>query len=683
MTNKSKSLVVYAKIALVLAIFLTLSFFVNADTTYTEKQQLGTGTSLSGNMRGVGNSRFSYLRFNASDSYTISRIGIMTYVSSDTNTIEKGLFLGIYQANTSNTGIQTPAVQIGTNATAVFKITNGTYTNFTFPLLDVNIVANQVYFIVIGNNDTTACGGARCWATPSEVKPALPNDYLWSNSDINSFIWDNTPDEKFNIKLYEIQTSNITFSAAYNTSLVSGSPAKFIVSIHNDTITQANVTLHYNTTDYNMIIDTVNITDINFTVIVSTPNVLVTTAIPISFTYYVNNEVHNYNGAAQVLSPLPNLTVQAAGCSNPNYVFTFRDEVNLSLLNATIDYNFRYGLTNSTQTSSYGRISNTNYLYICGNFTGSNYWNLGYGEIFYSVNGYADRRYYLFNTSQLINGTTNNITVYSLSSLIELPFQLNIIASSGGMVYSNYYAVILRYYPNLNQYNIVDMGLTDNLGNTVIHVKTEDVDYRLAIYSTNGTLIYLANPIRYVCLANPCTYTLRISPTPTDYTSFQKIQYTFTFNQTSGIWTFIYSDPTYKTTNVNLTIYKDTGSTSYQICSSINNNFVGIVTCNTSGFTGTLRGVVTRAASPNVPLAQLIVNIFTSSFKSSWGLWLTLLVAIPIIMVGAMISPTAVIIFGVIALIPALTFGSINWGVLGGLIVLGGLVAHFLKRVSS
>jgi hypothetical protein len=37
---------------------------------------------------------------------------------------------------------------------------------------------------------------------------------------------------------------------------------------------------------------------------------------------------------------------------------------------------------------------------------------------------------------------------------------------------------------------------------------------------------------------------------------------------------------------------------------------------------------------------------------------------------------------GVISLIPALYFGSVNMGIVGGLAILAGIVAHFLKRIS-
>ena len=239
----------------------------------------------------------------------------------------------------------------------------------------------------------------------------------------------------------------------------------------------------------------------------------------------------------------------------------------------------------------------------------------------------------------------------------------------------------MRWYPNLNQYRVVDMGKTDETGSTVIHVRAEDVDYRIGVYYQNGTLIKLADPIRMVCLSSPCTYTLKISPTDVDYTSFMNIQYSLTFNESTGIWSYTFSDPSQRTDTMNLTVYRLTATTDNIICSDSVTGFSGAITCNTSLYTGMLKAEVTREASPKVVFVQKVVNVATSAFKSSFGLWLALLIAIPIIFVSVMVSPIAAIIGGVIALLPAFFFGSVNIGIIGGIAVLGGIIAHFLKRI--
>ncbi len=183
-----------------------------------------------------------------------------------------------------------------------------------------------------------------------------------------------------------------------------------------------------------------------------------------------------------------------------------------------------------------------------------------------------------------------------------------------------------------------------------------------------------------VCLVSPCTYTLKISPGDTDYTSFLNVDYTLTYNETTGIWSFVFTDTTQTTSEMNLTIYKLTGTSVYPVCSTAVSAYTGALTCNTSAYSGTLKAVAQRSASPPVTIAEKVVSIVTSAFSSSFGLWLSLLIAIPIIFIFAFMTPLGAVIGGVVALIPALYFGAINWAILGGVAVLGGIVLHFLRR---
>jgi hypothetical protein len=227
------------------------------------------------------------------------------------------------------------------------------------------------------------------------------------------------------------------------------------------------------------------------------------------------------------------------------------------------------------------------------------------------------------------------------------------------------------------------MGLTDETGSTVIHVVAEDVDYRIGVYERNGTLINLADSIRMVCLVSPCTYTLSISPGDFDLTSFLNVQSSLTYNETTGVWRFIFSDPTSRTSLMNMTVYKMTGTSTISVCNSAVTGTSGAITCNTSGQTGQLKAIVMRSASPPVPIASKVVNIVTSAFKSTYGLWLTFLLGLPIVFIMALISPLGAIIGSILLLVPAFYLGTINLAILAGIGVLGGIVAHFVNEAGG
>lgn len=447
-------------------------------------------------------------------------------------------------------------------------------------------------------------------------------------------------------------------------------------------LSSASANITYNGTTYVMI-GSSNGTFVRFAVNVTSPAVTATQPINFSITLLSNGITLVFGNYSQIIYNVEGVTF-ASSCSDRAYNFTFRDEQNFTILNGTMEYNLKWGtIANNTKYSSYGKIEDINSFYLCINSSIPSNWSVGEGEIFYRSDGYVDRRYYIYSGSILTNKTIN-ITLFDLASVIQTSFKIEI-ESTSLSPYSNKYVSLIRWYPDLNQYNIVDMGKTDEKGESVIHVRTEDVDYRIGVNELNGDLIKLANPIRMVCLVTPCTYTLQISPTEEDFTNFLNVQYTLDYNATSGIWTYIWTDTSQTTSSMNLTIWKLGGSDVYPVCSNLVTGASGAITCNTSIYLAsenTLEGRVERSASPPVPITAKVITTKILVFASKWGLFLSLIIGIPIIFIFAFMSPIGAIIGGVIGLIPALYFGSINWAILGGIAVLAGIVIHFLKRVS-
>lgn len=473
---------------------------------------------------------------------------------------------------------------------------------------------------------------------------------------------------------YNYVVENIT----YESTVFEGNNNTVYFNVTATDITSIEANVSYNGTSYILNAVSNNGTNAIFIRDLITPLVSANQVVNISVDYIINSGSRTTGNVSQTIYNIPDFVVSDS-CNDKALNFTLRDEVNLTIINGTFEYNFKYGTPdNNTFNHVFGEISDVSSFYGCINSSISNNWSLGEGLIFYTSENYVDRRYYLFEGLTLTNNT-NNITLYDLKEADQTSFKLEVETSSLEP-YVDKFTTLVRWYPDLNEYNVVDMGLTDEKGSTVIHVRTEDVDYRIGVYEKDGTLIKLADPIRMVCLVSPCTYTLKISPTETDFTSFLNIDYTFDYNKTTGIWMFTFSDSSQKTSTMNLTVYRQTGTSIYPICSSLVTGYSGAMNCNSSAYTGTLKGVVVRSASPGIPLAEKIVTITTSAFSSTFGLWLSMLIAIPIIFIFAFMTPIGAVIGGVVALIPALYFGAINWAVLGGITVLAGIVLHFLRR---
>jgi len=375
----------------------------------------------------------------------------------------------------------------------------------------------------------------------------------------------------------------------------------------------------------------------------------------------------------------------ALSCNDKAIAFTLKDEQNQTDLNGTFLYNIQYGLADATSKTINGSLANTNSFYLCINSTISPTWKLGYGEIQYSSEGYVDRRYYLFANQTISNNTLANHTLYDLLSSEQTSF-IVYGEDTDLTPYTDNYIALLRWYPEFNDYRIVDMGHTDEYGATVSHVQTEDVDYRVGLYYLNGTLIKLGDPVRFICQAVPCSFTLKVDSSPIDFTTFFNIQSSLTYNETTQIITYIYNDPSQSTSAMRLLVTKETGTGSITLCDTSSSGYTGVITCDVSSYSGNFKAVVYRSASPEVPIAQALFTTISTVFKSQYGLFISGILWLAIVLTGfssALISPVVIIILGIVGLIPALAVGSINLTIFTGIIVLGSIIIHFIKRTQS
>lgn len=408
--------------------------------------------------------------------------------------------------------------------------------------------------------------------------------------------------------------------------------------------------------------------------------------------YWIFN-LTNSSGTTTILSPTSTQTVNkgtilSTGVSCPvntlaSINFTFAAESNLTGMNGTASYYFTYGLTNTSTYILNATVSNVNGFSICINKT-QEYYNVGYGEIQYSVNttGFSQRRFYIFENTRLTNITTFNV-LYGLESTSSTSFQITAETTTLAP-YTNSYISLMRWYPELASYKIVEMGKTDSKGQTVLKVKTEDVDYRIGVYQSDGTLIKLLDPIRMICQTNPCVYSIFVDVGDVDLTNIYNIQQSLTYNNNTKIFTFIWNDPSQDTKIINLTVWKDGAASSTVVCSVSATAFTGILNCDTTGSTGILRAEVWRSASPAQLIDQLIKEIrttFISVGGGTLGLFFGVLLLIFMALAG-IASPILVLIMGMVALIPLLFLGNITITLFMAVGILAGVVIHFMSRIT-
>ena len=399
----------------------------------------------------------------------------------------------------------------------------------------------------------------------------------------------------------------------------------------------------------------------------------------------INGVNASRNGLGQIVQHLTAPTIINDTCPaglNQSWYFSFAAEDNLTVLNSVnVFYNFKYGpLGNNALYTLNGTLTTITNLSICTNVTTLGNYSVSYGEIQYALAGYTDRRFYMFNGTQLTIIPRADV-LYSLinSKATSFLFTFKDVYLT---TYVGKYTKLLRWYPASDSYITVEMAKTDDKGQTIMRVKTEDVDYRVGLYEVDGTLINLANPVRFACLDSPCSYTMTVTPGSLAYDTFTNIQSSLTFNETTKVFTFIWNDPSGTTQYMNLNVTRLGGSSDLNVCNSSGAGSTGVLSCNISAYTsGNFEANAYRAASPLTAIAKLFVSLANTIFKGNVGLFISVLIFIVMILAGTF-SPYAAIILGIVGLIPAALLGAINITIFIGFGVLGGILMHFFKRIS-
>jgi len=547
------------------------------------------------------------------------------------------------------------------------------YTTFSLPLgVNLSVVSSDLNL-------------NKCWYSHSDN---LTNVTYTCNTNVNvSFSTGGTK----NIYLYandslgneETTTATtsinyVTEDARFSATVVEEETNLIVLNINATNIDTFNATLHYNGTDYSGIVLTnpgvPDRADVGFTL--TAPSLDANELVYFNFTYTLNGVDYNsstYNQTLVFLTPIE----FSASCVDKTLRFDLQDEGNLSAIYGNMEYNFKYGLTNGSLKEVFGSLTNVTTAYLCINATVSENYTIDYGEIQYRSSGYVDRRYYLFEGQTISNNTLTNHTLRDLVSADQTSFLITMEDTSLNS-YTEKYTALWRWYPDLNKYQIVEMGKTDDDGQTVSHVNTEDTDYRIGLYELDGTLITLDNPRRFVCTSAPCSLTVRVGATDVDYSSLFDVQASLTY--VSDVFTLIYNDPNQYTSGMRLYVTRETGSSTLVICNDTSTGFTGVISCNTSAYTGLKKAVVYRSASPEVIILQKAVSELNTTFNSGFGLFISMFLWLAIVLTGFAVNPIFTIILGVVGLIPALLLGSVNLTIFTGIAVLGALVIHLIKR---
>lgn len=568
----------------------------------------------------------------------------------------------------------------------------GPVLNFTSPINGtiyptLSVPYNVSYYHTIIENNP-----ASCWYNNETANVSLANcgsnfSILWGAGYHTVTLYANDTAGNIAVPVQDTVLINyIVPNLTFTSPVVEYQPFNATFNITANLINSAAANLTYNGSIYSMNLTTSNSTFASFRINGTAPgNLSANQIIPLLVNYTVNGDPYSFGPRNQTVLAITPIVVSTS-CNDKAMIFSAQDEQNLTALNISIDYNIKYGIgNNNTLKTVFGSLTNIGQFFVCINSTVSNAYVVGSGEIDYqsAAGGYVLRRYYIFEDHVLTNAT-ENITLFDLPNSAATSF----LVEAKDQTLSPYvqkFLGLLRWYPQLNTYNLVEMAQTDETGRSIMRVKTEDVDYRVALWDVNGTLIKLNDPTRFACLTQPCTYSFTVFPSDQDFTSITGIQQSLTFNETSSKFSFIWNDPSQRTQTMNMTIYRETGLSIGQVCESIGTGATGAIqSCDLSGYTGQFRAVIYRTASPALPINQLVWNIgqAISTVAARMGLFISAILAIAGFFIG-IFNPIIGIIMQIVSLVPSLYLGSITQSVIIGAAIMGVVVIHFMRRIFS
>lgn len=275
-------------------------------------------------------------------------------------------------------------------------------------------------------------------------------------------------------------------------------------------------------------------------------------------------------------------------------------------------------------------------------------------------------RVYLLNKATVSN-VSNLVDLYLLQNpLTDLTVR---VLDNNLFVKTNVFVKLQRYYPEINQWLQVDMGKTDDIGQVLLRIIQNDIDYRF-IFEENNLVIRTTNPMRIVCLQSPCQVEFAIGgDTGGVLSSFKDVNglnYILTYDNTTKKVRLEWSDSTGITPTMRLLVENINGSLASNkgtVCDTSSTAASGIIYCDVSTYTdGTFYASAFRSASPEKLLDKVIFGIVDNIKQiigsDKTGGFLAVLLIVVLAFIG-MWSPVVAIILSITGLIASVLLGLI------------------------
>ncbi|PLW80762.1 hypothetical protein C0585_01005 [Candidatus Woesearchaeota archaeon] len=564
---------------------------------------------------------------------------------------------------------------VGDYFNVTYSSSNYTFNNATYYLWKGGTLFNQTTVSLSGSNLTTSSLfidgftiGTYEWNVFGCFNNATYSNCSWSDNGNFSFsVSASVTNLSYSNITYE--TSRETYSA--NMELVPGT-------------TLYDVKLNYGGTDYPA--SFTNVSDVYY--ITSSIDIPLSNGSAVNKSFYwktiysIGTGSYLYDNSSMYNQTILPLSFSVCNGSSLNRTLEFKlyDETNLTPLtnfNFLATFNIWLGTGQTYVNYSVNNLSIAN-VYICSGAIDYNYSTNAI--IQYEKVGYGKRNYYLVNNT--LNNIQQNISLFALPTASSTSFLITL-KDASQLPVSDAYLYIQRYYPGTNAYETVAMGITDNSGNVPIDFEAQTEDYRI-VAQKNGQVLYQSPVQKVYCTTTPCTLPLQTQSdgisTWTSYGNLSSFIYSLTFDNSTNIWSYEYIDTSGTTHYGRLWVYSiDNVNGKQTICDTNSTSSGALLTCNITGYSGTIYAEAYISRSPEILVwAKSVIINSVREILSFDGLFWALIIIILLILGGLGIAGVTGGIIGLnLGLLATSTMGIALFGpittfafIIGSLVIL-------------
>jgi len=374
--------------------------------------------------------------------------------------------------------------------------------------------------------------------------------------------------QTFNSSTYETLSESFSINLTYDSSFYTGISANLV----------------YNNTNYaGTKIGTGN--TIQFSKTLSIPSISADT----NKTFYWIIALTNSSGTSYFNSTFNNQTIKNFGIddcsaySNRILNISLKDEEFKTYLTGNIEVSLTYSnpANPSLYISYFNNFTNRNNVSICME-------NLTYGNILdttirYSATNYETEYYYIDNHILTSGELPIIINLYDLNSTASTSY-LNTYRDCSYLLTGNAIIETWRKYVSEGTFYLVEMSKTNEVGQAVNHLVSEDIMYKYYV-KKDGVLQYITDEFPALCIDTPCRVNILQKGTYCDTGTFEgwesdpSITYTFNYDDTTRYVTFEFSTVDGSTATLNLSVTQFSVYLNNTICSKQMTSAGGTLSC--------------------------------------------------------------------------------------------------------